>query len=45
MKSEVEIEIRKIRKQLKIHGLSDLEKKRLRDTLENLKKSLKKEKT
>ena len=44
MKTELEIEIKKIRKQLRIYGLSDDEKSTLRETLEHLKTLHKEEK-
>lgn len=44
MKTEIEIEIKKIRKQLKIYGLSEEEKCTLRKHLENLKAKHKVEK-
>jgi hypothetical protein len=44
MKSKIEIEIKKIRKQLRIYGLSEEEKQQLRQQLKKLKLSHKKEK-
>lgn len=44
MKTEIEIEIKKIRKRLRIYGLSEKEKNMLRETLEHLKNLQKKEK-
>jgi hypothetical protein len=41
MKTELEIEIKKIRKQLRIFGLAEDEKNTLRETLEHLKTLLK----
>jgi len=43
MKTELEIEIKKIRKQLRIFGLAEDEKNTLRETLEHLKILLKEE--
>jgi len=44
MKTELEIEIKKIRKQLRIYGLSEDEKNTLREELEHIKALLKEEK-
>lgn len=43
MKTELEIEIKKIRKKLRIFGLTEDEKNSLRETLEHLKILLKEE--
>jgi len=44
MKTNTEIEMKIIRKQLRKHSLSEAEKTQLRDTLEQLKVEAKKEK-
>lgn len=44
MKTDLEIEIKKIRKQLRVYGLDEDEKNRLRKELEHVKTLLKKEK-
>ena len=44
MKTKLEIEIKKIRKQLRIYGLSEDEKNTLREELEHIKALLKEEK-
>jgi len=43
MKSKIQKEMRKIRVQLKVHNISEEEKKKLRDTLEKLRIEYKKE--
>ena len=44
MKTELEIEIKKVRKKLRIYGISEEEKSMLRETLEHLKSLHKEEK-
>jgi len=44
MKTDLEIKIKKIRKQLRVYGLNEDEKSKLREELEHIKTLLKEEK-
>ena len=43
MKTELEIEVKKIRKKLRVYGIPEDERERLREALEHLKSLLKEE--